>query len=49
MGHDCPWYARAENLDELMEKIEQHAETVHGITEISDEMMKEIKTKIKDE
>ena len=45
---ECPWYAQAETEEELMRKIEEHAETVHGIKDISDEMIKEIKRSIVD-
>ena len=43
---ECPWYAEADTEEELMKKIEEHAETVHGIKDMSDEMLKEIKRSI---
>jgi predicted small metal-binding protein len=45
-GKECPWYAQAETEEELMKKIEEHAENVHGIKDMSDEMLKEIKDSI---
>jgi predicted small metal-binding protein len=46
---ECPWYAQADTEEELMKKIEEHAESVHGIKDMSDEMLKEIKGKISEE
>jgi predicted small metal-binding protein len=48
-GKECPWYAQAETEEELMRKIEDHAETVHGIKDMSDEMLKKIKETITEE
>jgi len=48
-GKECPWYAQAETEEELMKKIEEHAETVHGVKDLSDEMLKEIKGSINEE
>ena len=45
-GQECPWYAEADTEEELMKKIKEHAETVHGIKEMSDEILKEIKNSI---
>jgi predicted small metal-binding protein len=47
-GKECPWYAQAETEEELMRKIEDHAEAVHGIKDMSDEMLKKIRKSIKD-
>ena len=44
--NECPWYAQADTEEELMKKIEEHAENVHGIKDMSDEMLKEIKGSI---
>jgi predicted small metal-binding protein len=48
-GKECPWYAHADNEEELMRKIEEHAENVHGIRDMSDEMLKKIKDSITEE
>jgi predicted small metal-binding protein len=43
---ECPWYAQADTEEELMRKIQEHAENVHGIKDLSDEMLKQIKASI---
>jgi predicted small metal-binding protein len=49
IGVDCPWSGRAETEEELMKQIAEHAKTVHGMEEISPDMMEKVKQAIKDE
>lgn len=49
LGQGCDWVGRAETEEELLKKVAEHAKTVHGITEISPEMMKQVKEAIKEE
>lgn len=43
-GTDCPYVARSETIEELMEDIVKHAKEVHGYTDeqINDPKMQEI-------
>jgi predicted small metal-binding protein len=45
---DCTWEAKAETEEELIEMAKAHG-PVHGITEISAEMMEQIKAAIKND
>jgi predicted small metal-binding protein len=49
LGMDCPYEAHAETEEELMQQIAEHGKTAHGITEISPEMMEQVKQAIKEE
>jgi len=48
VGVDCDHVIRAETEEELMRKVAEHAKTVHGITEISPELVAKVKSAIKD-
>ena len=45
---DCTWEGKAETEEELIEMAKAHG-PVHGINEISPEMMADLKAAIKDE
>jgi len=45
---DCTWEAKAETEEEIIEMAKAHG-PVHGINEISSEMMADLKAAIKDE
>lgn len=49
IGVDCPAEIRADTEEELMQKIAEHGREVHGITEITPEMMDKVKQAVKDE
>ncbi len=49
IGMDCPFEAHADTEDELMQKIAEHGQTAHGMTEIPADLMEKIKQAIKDE
>jgi predicted small metal-binding protein len=40
---DCDFVARAENLDELMKKVKEHAQKDHGYKDIPPEMIEKVK------
>ncbi len=48
VGVDCDHVIRAETEEELMRKVAEHAKTVHGMTEISPELVAKVKSAIKD-
>lgn len=48
VGVNCGWSATANNENELLKKIQKHAESDHGISTISDELLSKVRSKIKD-
>lgn len=48
VGVDCDAEIVAETEEELMGKVAEHAKTVHGMTEISEETAAKVKAAIKD-
>jgi predicted small metal-binding protein len=47
IGMNCSFEGTARTEEELLKKIEVHAKKVHGMNEISPEMMEKIKNAIK--
>ncbi len=47
VGIDCDWSASAENEEELMKKIAEHAKE-HGYTEVPPELLVKVKENIKE-
>ena len=47
LGMDCGFKATAETEDELLKKVAEHAAEVHGIKEISPDLMEKVKSIIK--
>jgi len=47
VGVDCEFEATAETEEELLKKVAEHAAEVHGMKEISPEMMEKVKAAIK--
>lgn len=39
LGMDCGWVARADTEEELLKKVAEHAATVHGMKELSEEVI----------
>lgn len=48
LGMDCGFKATAETEEELLKKVAEHAAEVHGMKEISPEMMEKVKAAIKE-
>lgn len=48
VGVDCDYEAQADTEDELMELLEYHARTAHGMDEIPPELAAEVKEKMED-
>ena len=44
----CAWSTTANDEKELFQKISEHAKDVHNMTEIPDEIMKKVKSNIKE-
>ncbi len=47
VGIDCDWSASADNEEELMKKIAEHAKE-HGYTEVPPELLVKVKENIKE-
>ncbi|HET6517298.1 MAG TPA: DUF1059 domain-containing protein [Nitrosopumilaceae archaeon] len=44
----CAWSTTAESEEELFQKISNHAKDTHNMTEIPDEILQKVKSKIED-
>ena len=44
----CGWSTTASDENELFQKIAEHAKTDHNMTEIPDEIIQKVKSKIQD-
>jgi len=44
----CTWSTTANDEKELFQKISEHAKDVHNMTEIPDEIIKKVKSNIKE-
>ena len=49
MGSDCTFVARGETLEEVMAVGAEHGKEVHGIDELTPEMIKMVESLIQDE
>ncbi len=49
MGADCAFVSRGETLEEVLAIGAEHGKEVHGITEITPEMVEKVKSLIRDE
>jgi predicted small metal-binding protein len=48
VGVPCDSEARADTVEELMEKVADHARNEHGMTEIPPEILQKVKQAIRD-
>jgi predicted small metal-binding protein len=46
-GVNCNWSASAENHEDLLNKIKEHAKSVHNFEEIPPELYEKVKNAIK--
>lgn len=44
----CAWSASAKNEEELFQQITKHAKDIHNMSEIPDEILQKVKSKIVD-
>jgi len=49
VGMDCDFVARAKTEEEVLKLAGQHAGPAHGMTEISDEVLAQVRAAIHDE
>lgn len=48
VGFDCGFEVRADTEEELMKKVAEHAEEVHDMKEISEEVVAKVRAAIRD-
>ena len=49
VGMDCDFVARAETEEEILMKAAEHAETMHNMREIPEEILAKVRAAIRDE
>ena len=49
MGADCDFVARGETLDEVLKVSAEHGNELHGISEITPEMVEQVTAVVRDE
>lgn len=49
VGFDCDGVVRAETVDELLGQVAAHAQSLHGLTEITEEVIEKVKSVIQEE
>ena len=49
VGFDCDGVVKAETEDELLQKVAEHATSVHNLEEINDEVVAKVKSVIREE
>ena len=49
VGFDCDGVIRAETEEEVLKKAAEHAQTVHNLKEITEEVVEKVRAAIRDE
>jgi predicted small metal-binding protein len=49
VGFDCDGVVRAETEEEVLKKVAEHAQTVHNLKEISEEVVEKVRAVMRDE
>jgi predicted small metal-binding protein len=49
VGFDCDGVVRAGSEEEVLQLAAEHAKTVHGVTELTSEMVEKVKSVIRDD
>jgi predicted small metal-binding protein len=49
VGMDCDFVARAETEEEILNKAAEHADTEHGMKEITEEVLAKVRAAVRDE
>jgi predicted small metal-binding protein len=48
VGFDCEYVAEAESEEDLLQKVAEHAETTHQVSELPDEVVTRVRAAIRD-
>ena len=49
VGFDCDGVVRAETIDQVLQQVAEHAQSTHGLNEVMDEVVKTVKSVIREE
>jgi len=49
LGFDCGFVAKADNEQDLLGQVADHAASAHGVSEITPELLEQVKGAIKEE
>jgi predicted small metal-binding protein len=49
VGFECDGVVRADSEEEVLKMAAEHAKTVHGVTELTTEMVEKVKSVIRNE
>ena len=49
VGFDCDGVIRAETEEELLQLVAQHAQTVHGLEEVTPEVVEKVRSVMREE
>lgn len=49
VGFDCDGVVRAETEEEVLKMAAEHAQSAHNLNELSDEVVKKVRSAIRDE
>jgi predicted small metal-binding protein len=48
IGMNCDWKVEAKTDEEIVREVKQHAQNAHNINTMSDELMKKIRSRIRE-
>ena len=49
VGFDCDGVVRAESVDQVLQQVAEHAQTTHGLNEVTDEIVAKVKSVMQEE
>ena len=49
VGFDCDGVVRAESVDQLLQQVAEHAQSTHGLNEVTDEIVEQVKSVIRED
>ena len=47
VGFDCDGVVRADSEEELLQQVADHAKSVHGLEEVTDEVVEKVKSVVR--
>ncbi len=48
VGVDCDWKTQGRDEEEVVRNVREHADKEHGIKEMSDDLLRKVKARIRD-
>ncbi|MFW2368785.1 MAG: DUF1059 domain-containing protein [Desulforhopalus sp.] len=49
VGFDCDGIVKAENEEDLLQQVTEHAQTTHGLEKVTDDIVAKVKSVIREE